>query len=251
MPGTDELLLVGGGVLAGVVNTISGSGTLFSLGVMAWLNIPLVTANIATRPGVFFQNLAGVFVLRKYRQFSNDDIKRAPIVLVGLGAMLGAICAGLISGSFFNLVASVVMLFLLVQYLLPRGLLKIKALAFQKNNEVIQPVLFFVTGFYGGFIQIGIGILILTLLLRYMALPYAKANAYKLIIILVYTIPTTLYFVITGMILWKPALLLALGQIIGAYLAALFISVSSYAKQWAKWITVMMILITLLKIWVF
>lgn len=251
MPGTDELLLVAGGILAGVVNTISGSGTLFSLGVMAWLDIPLVVANIATRPGVFFQNLSGVFVLRKYRQFSNDDIKLAPIVLIGLGAMFGAICAGLIPGGLFNLVASVVMLFLLVQYLLPRRLLNIKASAFRKNPKFVQVFLFLLTGFYGGFIQIGIGILVLTLLLRYLALPYVKANAYKLIIIMIYTIPTTLYFAINDMILWKPALLLALGQVIGAYFAALFISVSSYAKQWAKWITVMMILITLLKIWVF
>ena len=250
MIGTDELLLVAGGILAGVVNTISGSGTLFSLGVMAWLDIPLVAANIATRPGVFFQNLAGIIVLRKYRQFNYNDIKLSPIVLIGFGAMIGAVCAGLISGPFFNLVASVVMLFLLLQYLLPNQHSKIKALGIQKNSRIVQHILFLATGFYGGFIQIGIGILILTLLFNYMALPYAKANAYKLIIILIYTIPTTCYFAFTGMILWKPAILLALGQILGAYIAAVFISVNNSAKQWSKWITIVMILVTLLKIWI-
>ena len=246
-----DWLLIGGGIFAGIINTISGSGTLFSLGVMALMDIPLVTANIATRPGVFFQNITGIYVLRKYRQFTKNDIKLWPIVYTGAGAMLGAVCAGIVSGHFFNLIASVVMLLLLLQYLLPLKFLKLTTPLSDKSKHTLHHALFFAAGFYGGFIQIGIGILILTILFRYLAMPYASANAYKLIIITIYTLPTTLYFALTDKILWKPALLLALGQIIGAYLAAVFISVKTNARSWAKWITVLMIVITLLKIWAF
>jgi uncharacterized membrane protein YfcA len=38
-------LLVGGGLLAGMINTIAGGGTLLSFPALAWLGVPPVTAN--------------------------------------------------------------------------------------------------------------------------------------------------------------------------------------------------------------
>lgn len=247
MEWSDEALLIVGGILAGIVNTISGSGTLFTMGVMSLVDIPLVVANIATRPGVFFQNLAGLIVLRRYRQYDRTDIKILPILFTGIGAMAGAVCAGWISGPAFNLVATVVLIFLLIQYIFP---FRLKVKSGERSRQHFTALLFGLAGFYAGFIQIGIGILLLSILLNQLSMPYAQANAYKLIIILVYTVPTTLYFTYTDAILWKPALLVAAGQIIGATLAAAFISVNTKAVIWAKWITIMMILATLVKIWV-
>ncbi len=250
MDWSDDLLLIAGGILAGIVNTISGSGTLFSMGVMSLTGIPLSVANIATRPGVFFQNISGILVLSRYRQFSIKDMSWAPIISTGLGAMSGAVCAGLISGRSFNVIASVVMFLLLVQYLFPRVTSRFKN---SSGKMVLIPntVLFFMAGFYGGFIQIGIGILILTLLLQRLPMSFAQANAYKLIIILFYTVPTTIYFASINAILWKLALIVAVGQVVGAALAAVFLSVSSKAKVWATWTTVAMIIATLARIWIF
>lgn len=250
MDWSNEILLITGGILAGVVNTVSGSGTLFSMGVMSLTGIPLSVANIATRPGVFFQNIAGILVLSRYRQFSIKNMSWSPVISTGIGAMLGAICAGLISGQSFNVIASMVMIFLLIQYAFPKAL---KTLNNSKLLKIVIPnsVLFFLAGFYGGFIQIGIGILILTLVLKQLSMSFAEANAYKLIIILFYTVPTTIYFASIDAILWRPALIVAVGQVIGAALAAVFMSVSSRAKLWAIWITVIMILVTLGKIWFF
>ncbi|MEM6522735.1 MAG: sulfite exporter TauE/SafE family protein [Bacteroidota bacterium] len=250
MDWSNEILLISGGVLAGIVNTISGSGTLFSMGVMSLTGIPLSVANIATRPGVFFQNISGILVLNRYRQFSIKKMSWLPVISTGIGAMLGAICAGLISGRSFNIVASLVMIFLLIQYTFPRSLKALNNSIFQKI-ALPNPALFFLAGFYGGFIQIGIGILILTLVLKQLAMSFAEANAYKLVIILFYTVPTTIYFASIDAILWKPALIVAVGQVIGAALAAVFMSVNSKAKVWSIWITVVMILATLGKIWVF
>lgn len=248
---SDELLFIFGGLLAGIVNTLSGSGSLFSLGVMALTDIPLVLANIASRPGVFFQNLTGIFVLRRYYRLSYKQIPVKPMLLCCLGAMLGAMAATRISSVNFNYIASVVMVLLLLQNLLPRlmdhSFRKLKL----STGGWVGGLLFFLTGIYGGFIQIGIGILVLTLLIDVLKLPYAQSNAYKLGLILIYTIPTTLYFAFNGLILWKPALLLAAGQIVGAWLAALFIGKNQSAELWAKRVTIFMILATLVKIWGF
>lgn len=232
MDWSDEILLIFGGVLAGVVNTVSGSGTLFSMGVMSLTGIPLSVANIATRPGVFFQNISGILVLRRYQQFSIKKMSWIPVISTGAGAMLGAVCAGLISSRSFNMIASFVMLLLLIQYLFPRAL---KQLSSSPTLKLTPPnsILFFFAGFYGGFIQIGIGILILTLVLRQLSMSFAEANAYKLVIILFYTVPTTVYFASISAILWRPALIVAIGQVIGAALAAMFLSVNSKAKIWA------------------
>lgn len=248
---TDEILFIVGGILAGIVNTISGSGSLFSIGVMVWAGIPLVAANIASRPGVFFQNITGIVVLRKYYKLSIKDIPIWPAILCCIGAMLGAVCATLVSGANFNLIASVVMLILLIQYLFPNRFFKPLRLNQFNTSGFLGLVLFFLTGFYGGFIQIGIGILVLTLLLDVLKMPYAQSNAYKLALILIYTIPTTIYFTLNDSILWKPALLLSAGQIFGAYLAAVFIGKNKSAAQWARLITIIMIVVTLVKIWLF
>ncbi|MEM7106974.1 MAG: sulfite exporter TauE/SafE family protein [Bacteroidota bacterium] len=246
----NEILLISGGILAGIVNTISGSGTLFSMGVMSLTGIPLSVANIATRPGVFFQNISGILVLRRYRQFSVKKMSWSPVVSTGAGAMLGAVCAGLIAGRSFNIIASMVLIFLLVQYIFPKALLRLNDWILPKA-AVPSSILFFLAGFYGGFIQIGIGILILTLVLKQLSTSFAEANAYKLVIILFYTVPTTVYFALIDAILWKPALIVAVGQVIGAALAAVFMSVNSRAKIWSIWITVVMIMVTLGKIWFF
>jgi uncharacterized membrane protein YfcA len=251
MEWSDEILFIVGGVLAGIVNTLSGSGSLFSMGVMAWAGIPLVAANIASRPGVLFQNITGIAVLKKYYPLRVKDIPVKPAVICCAGAMLGAVCATVVSAGNFNFIASAVMLVLLIQYLFPNRLFKpFKASGLTKNGY-LGLLLFFLTGFYGGFIQIGIGILVLTLLSDVLKMPYAQSNAYKLALILIYTIPTTIYFAVNGSILWKPALLLAVGQIFGAYLAAVFIGKNSSASVWARRITVYMIVITLVKIWFF
>ncbi|MEL7005929.1 MAG: sulfite exporter TauE/SafE family protein, partial [Bacteroidota bacterium] len=201
-----------------------------------------------TRPGVFFQNLAGLIVLRRYSQYEKSDIKLAPILFTCLGAIIGAFCAGIISNDAFDVVASIVLVFLTVQYLVP---LPVKREEKGHRRKYLQSVLFVLVGFYAGFIQIGIGILLLAILLNQLSMPYAQANAYKLIIILIYTVPTTIYFAVTDVILWRPALLITVGQVVGAAGAAAFISKNSRAKEVAKWTTIVMIIITLVKIWLF
>lgn len=247
----EALLFILGGILAGIVNTLSGSGSLFSLGVMYLTGIPLVLANIASRPGVLFQNMTAILVINRYYKLKASDIPIKPAFVCCLGAMIGAFCATRVSGELFNHLASGVMLILLLLYLFPATLRKMTRHHQFSFSSKTQLLLFLLTGFYGGFIQIGIGILVLTLLTGALQLPYAESNAYKLALILIYTLPTTIYFALNGQVLWKPALLLASGQVVGAYLAAVFIGKSQKAAFWGKTVTIMMIIATLVKVWFF
>ena len=53
------ILLLMAGVVTGIVNTIAGSGTIFSVGTMLFVGIPIELANTTNRLGVLFQNIAG------------------------------------------------------------------------------------------------------------------------------------------------------------------------------------------------
>lgn len=137
---------------------------------------------------------------------------------------------------------------LFATYVLPKSIFKQLSLGIPKSAALIATFLF-LGGFYGGFIQIGVGILILSILSGAYNMPYNQSNTYKLIIILIYTIPTTLYFSLTDNVLWRPAILLAVGQIVGAYAAAKFISKNNKAHVWAQAISILMIIATLIKVW--
>jgi uncharacterized membrane protein YfcA len=119
---------------------------------------------------------------------------------------------------------------------------------FNTHTAWLSVLLFFIIGLYGGFIQIGIGIMVVFAIHLVSDSDLVESNFLKLIIILVYTVPTTIYFIYQGKIIWIPALALTVGQIIGAIAAGIFSNVSTNAGFWIRRLLVLMILATLIKV---
>ncbi len=242
-------LLVLAGFAAGIINTLAGSGTLFTFGAMLFLGIPITLANTTNRIGVFFQNIAGIASYLKYGKHSFQDLKLIYVLPTLVGAMLGAYMATGASEALLNLVAASVMCVLGLD--LAFDLKKHFFSGGTKN--VTYPAwlivsLMLIVGFYGGFIQIGIGLLMIAVLYRFVSPDLRKSNFLKLVLILIYTIPTTLLFILKGQIIWIPALLLSIGQVIGAYLAGFYSNVSPDAEKWIKKLMIIMIFATITKI---
>jgi hypothetical protein len=76
-----------------------------------------------------------------------------------------------------------------------------------------------VIGFYGGFIQVAVGILFIVLLYRVLRIDLVQVNALKVMVVLVYMIPALGIFVATGNVAWSYGLVLAVGSMTGAWLA--------------------------------
>lgn len=244
----ETALLLVAGFLAGIVNTISGSGTLFSLGALIIMDVPIILANTTTRPGVFVQNFAGLWSIRRFGSLSFDKVPYDIVFPSTFGALVGAYFAVNVSDRLLTIVASLAMILSMWMILFPRSI----PLSTGKNVRMVSYIkyfLFWLVGFYGGFIQIGVGLLMLAVITNFVTDEYSYANTLKLIIILLYTIPTTIYFIAGDQILWKAALLLAAGQFGGAYLAGFFLVVNKNAKVWSKLLTVVFIVITLVEIW--
>ena len=84
---------------------------------------------------------------------------------------------------------------------------------------VLYPALVLI-GFYGGFIQVGVGIFIMAALYHLMGASLAKVNAHKVIVVLIYTIPAILIFFLSGNISWFIGICLAAGNSVGGWFGA-------------------------------
>lgn len=242
------IIYVVAGIVTAIVNTLAGSGTIFSFGSMLFLGVPIDLANTSNRVGVFFQNITAIITFRRYGNYSFRKLRPGYLIPTLAGAMIGAFAALDVSKQFLNIVAGIAMFILLLDsiYDFKR---RIKDLHwFSKHSFWITQLVFFMIGLYGGFIQIGIGLMMVFALHLFGESNLVEANFMKLVIILIYTVPTTLYFIYEGKILWIPALALTAGQIIGAVAAGIFSHASSKAEAWIRRLLFVMIVVTLVKI---
>jgi hypothetical protein len=103
-------------------------------------------------------------------------------------------------------------------------------------------------GFYGGFIQMGMGVFYLAILVLGMRYPLIEANAIKIVAVTLYTAAILLIFQYKGLIDWKIGLLMASGQFLGGWMTAQYASRSDKANIWAFRVLVFVVLLSLLSL---
>ena len=109
---TTWLLLAVGGLVAGVINTLAGGGSLITVPMLVMMGLPATTANGTNRIGVPFQN--GVAVWR-FRREGLDGLRGAmPVLLpVLMGSAVGAELASNMSAQLFRQIFGLAMIALL------------------------------------------------------------------------------------------------------------------------------------------
>jgi uncharacterized membrane protein YfcA len=118
--------------------------------------------------------------------------------------------------------------------------------AVQEGRPSIWILLLFVgIGFYGGFIQASVGILILASLVLGLNYSLAHANAIKLILVLIITVAAMIVFINENLIAWGPGLLVAVGQSIGAWIAARFATSHKNAALWTRQLLIAVVVIAI------
>ena len=236
------------GFAAGIVNTLAGSGSVFTLSTLIFFGLPVNIANGSNRVGTSLQALVAVGVFRK-----NDKSLfkwSLPFLIPSVtGAMLGAYLAIFLNNEVFKVVLGGIMIFLLFLILInpKKGLKEVVEESTKQNKWITWPV-FFGIGFYGGFIQAGIGILLLVSLVSIAKFTMVKANIVKIVIVLAYSIPVFFIYVYDNQIDWAAGGFLALGQLIGSYLAARFAVKNPHANTWIRKLLIGMICLTIAKL---
>jgi uncharacterized membrane protein YfcA len=104
----------------------------------------------------------------------------------------------------------------------------------------------FAIGFYGGFIQVGVGFLIMAALYHLLRIDLIRVNMHKVFITMIYTVPTLLIFIWSGNVDWLLGLSLAAGTSIGGWWAVRF-SIKG-GERFIRYVMVLAIFIIALKL---
>jgi uncharacterized membrane protein YfcA len=228
-------------VLAGFINTLAGSGSLIMLPLLIWLGLPPVVANGTNRIAVVFQSATGLITFLKK---SSIRLKNPAWVVVPslLGALVGAYAATQVSNEFFKDFLGVLMFVMLFLILLkPEKWLKEKVSENFNEKKWYNLIGLFLVGIYGGFVQAGVGIFLLIVLVMGIEKPMKIANAYKLIIVALYALPVLLVFLWSGQANFKWGIFTAVGQSLGAYIAAHFAAKHPQADRWTYYLLIIVI----------
>jgi len=221
---TELLLYLLGGFLAGMINTLAGNGSAITLSLLIFSGMPAPVANATNRIGALAQTLTAVGSLRRSPRtvllFRQSRFFMIPALL---GALLGAWLAIDVPEFWLKRFIGVVMLVLLATLLLKPRRWAAPTQVGHPHRTVHNEVLVFLTGVYAGFIQMGLGIMLLSLLVLVARYSLRDANIIKLILALVFVLPAFLVFLSSGDFRWAPGLALAGGQVGGAFLAARYI----------------------------
>ena len=233
------------GILAGIVNTLAGSGSLITLPMLVFLGLPSNVANATNRVGVVMQNIVGVTTFHRSGKLNLSNSHWLILAAIP-GALAGAWAASTLGEAQMDMIIGVIMVVMLFVILFePEKWLRQQS-AVQEGRPSIWILLLFVgIGFYGGFIQASVGILILASLVLGLNYSLAHANAIKLMLVLIITFAAMLVFINGNMIEWGPGLLMAVGQSIGAWLAARFATTNKNAAVWTRRLLIAVVVIAI------
>lgn len=219
-----HLLLFGGGFLAGVINTLAGNGSAITLSILILSGMPANLANGTNRIGALVQTITAVLSLRRSPRtlflFRDSLWFILPAIL---GSVIGAFLAMDVDPLMLRRIIGVIMLLLLITMIYKPGKWARATDVSKSHKSGLNWILIFLVAVYGGFLQMGIGIMLLSLLVLLAHYSLRDANIIKLVLALLFVLPAFAVFAFSGEMDWIPGLILALGQGLGAYIGARFI----------------------------
>jgi uncharacterized membrane protein YfcA len=208
-------LLVGGGLFAGLVNTLAGGGSLLTVPLLVVTGLPGTIANGTNRIGVLVQSAAAVW---RFRAEGVWDVGRAglEITAAGAGALLGAAAVSQADDALVERAFALLMIVLLPTVL---GFGAGGSSTPVRRSAPVRALIFFGIGVYGGAFQAGVGLL-LVFALSYGGYDLVRSNGIKAAINLCFTLFAVPIFILQGQVVWPQALALALGFAAGGELGA-------------------------------
>ncbi|MEV5380179.1 sulfite exporter TauE/SafE family protein [Streptomyces nondiastaticus] len=224
----EALAVFAAGIGAGTINTIVGSGTLFTFPVLLAIGLPPVTANVSNTIGLVTGNISGAI---GYRRELRGQGARA--VRLGATALAGGLAGAVLllalpSKAFDAIVPALIGIALVLVVLQPR---LAKALARRRERNGTEaaahpdggPALLvglLLASAYGGYFGAAQGVLYLSLMGLLLREDLQRINALKNILAVVVNGVAALFFVFAAHVDWTAALLIAAGSTLGGQIGA-------------------------------
>ena len=210
-------ILVLVGCIVGVINTMAGGGSLITLPILIFLGLPSNVANGTNRIGLIMTAFSANM------GFKSKGVSTYPFnVYIGLfaliGSLIGAYIAVDINDKIFNRTLSVIMIIVIILILFSPKILKEDLNErLSGKNLVVSCLVFFFIGIYGGFVNAGIGFIIMLFLNLYNKMNLVRVNATKSVVILIYSIGAFLTFLFNDLVNFGYGFSLGFGTLFGAW----------------------------------
>jgi hypothetical protein len=215
------LIIVAAGLVAGMVNTIVGSGSLLTFPILLALGYPAVQANVTNTVGLISGSVSGAV---GYRRELVGQWRRiltlTPAVLVG--GTLGAILLLALPASVFRNVVPVLILLAVGLVLIQPRLASRRAAKGTTRTEP-GPLLqagSFGAAVYGGYFGAAQGVILLALLGITLDDDVQRLNAVKNVLTAMVNAIAATVFILTTTIAWAAAAYLLVGSTVGGHRGA-------------------------------
>jgi uncharacterized membrane protein YfcA len=218
----DVLFVLLGGMAAGMINVIVGSGTLITFPVLLALGYPPVVANVSNTIGLVPGSLAGAW---GYRRELEGQTRRVATLLVAsvAGGILGAVLLLVLPAGAFKAIVPGFIVVALILVVFQPWLSRILAARGRGPGDIggVGPFIgLFLCGVYGGYFGAAQGIIILALLGFLMHQSLQHANAIKNVLAGSTNLVAGIVFAAAANVNWWVALVIAVGSTIGGIFGA-------------------------------
>jgi uncharacterized membrane protein YfcA len=212
------VVLIVAGFGAGLVNVMAGGGSILTVPIMMFLGMPGPVANGTNRITIVAHNASAIVT---YLRHGVPHAKLCvTLTLVAIPtALLGAWLSTKLNNEQFEGLLAVVMVAVLILMQAPQAKKQSDADNEPKNLR-LGHVLMAVAGFWGGFIQIGMGFVVLPIMHRVIGLSLVDTNILKVFIIFTYTLLAVFVFAATSEVLWLVGAIAAIGNVAGGMVGA-------------------------------
>lgn len=243
----DYILLVLIGFIAGALNILAGGGSLLTLPALIFLGLPPAVANGTNRIAIIIQNIFAV------KGFQSKGVSAFPFsiylaISASIGAVIGATAGVNIRGDMFNKILGVIMVLVVGYMVFSRKKTATELIERITGKHLWWGIIaFFFVGLYGGFIQAGVGFIMLLFLSGINHFSLVKSNAIKVFVALIFNGIALFIFAYHDQVFWKYGLILSIGNASGAWLASRW-SVKKGDGMIKKFLIVM-VLAMAIKLW--
>jgi uncharacterized membrane protein YfcA len=243
---TGYIVLFVAGLFAGTLNVLAGGGSFLTLPVLIFLGLPATTANGTNRVGILIQNVGAVWGFRRHGVLDWRWTVRAAVPAC-LGAVLGTCLALWISDAAFQRLLAFLMVAVTLWTLWdPVNRKEGREGGSRGTGTLLIGASFFVAGVYGGFVQAGVGFLILAAT-TLAGFDLVRGNAVKVLCILLFTVLSLSIFAWNGHVEWILGLVLGAGTVLGGQIGVRLTVLKGHA--WVRGVVTIAVIALALKLW--
>jgi uncharacterized membrane protein YfcA len=222
MSALQALAIFAAGIVAGAINAVVGSGTLFTFPVLLAFGYSPVVANVSNTIGLVPGSVAGAVGYR--RELAGQRERAVPLAAASLlGGIAGAVLLLSLPASAFKAIVPVfiglALLLILAQPWLSRKLgTNVRPAGARAGPLTLLGT--FASGVYGGYFGAAQGILLLAILGLGLSGELQRLNALKVVLTGLVNLVAGVIFVFVANVSWPVVVLIAAGSVIGGMAGA-------------------------------